>query len=323
MALSVKQISRFVRWFSSVSPSLRPRRVLMYVPGSSTKMLSKVNNLTADCVCLDLEDAVAASEKENARANIKNYLNGDKRGESEVLVRINSVGSGLEERDLDTILSISSSPSSSLPDGLVLPKVSSAADLMWLLEGMHKRIGDRMNRMSLIGLVESARGLLNLKEICEAAPNLLQGLIFGADDYAADVGAVRTQSSEEVWYARNQVLLYCAAYSLQAIDMVCIELHNPERLLRESVQGFTMGYSGKQIIHPNQIDIVTKSFTPAHKNLLWALKVTEAAVQNQGRGAFVVDGSMIDLPTVKQAQRLLARAPASVLAAASKETSTI
>lgn len=281
----------------------------MYVPGSSQKMLSKVGSLSADCVCLDLEDGVSASQKQHARDNIQQALEQVPRvGQSEILVRINSVGSGLEEADLDSVLS-----ASHLPDGLVLPKVSSKADLEWLVDGITRRVKDRAASLSLVGMIESARAVLNLKEICEAAPSNLQAFIFGADDYAADVGAVRTESSEEVWFARNQMLLFCSAYNLQAIDMVCIDLNNHERLNRESVQGFNMGYSGKQIIHPNQVNIVTTAFTPAAKHLLWALKVTRAFEENKSTGAFVVEGSMIDLPTVKQAQRLLARAPQAVL----------
>jgi len=135
-------------------------------------MLSKVGGLSADCVCLDLEDGVSASQKKPARDNIKQALGEIPRGQSEILVRINSCGSGLEEADLDSVLS-----ADRLPDGLVLPKVSSKADLAWLVEALSQRVKDRAGSLSIVGMIESAKGMLNLKDICESAPPTLQVLL--------------------------------------------------------------------------------------------------------------------------------------------------
>ena len=163
----------------------------------------------------------------------------------------------------------------------------------------------------LVG-VETAKGILNLKEIAEA-DRRLEAIIFGAEDYAASIGASRTKESIEVLYARSAVITACAANDLQAIDMVYIDFRDLEGLRAESEQGARLGFSGKQIIHPNQVAPVQEAFTPSDEAVAYAQRVVDAfsASQKEGRGAFALDGKMIDMPLLKNAQKVLDRAKAA------------
>ncbi len=161
-------------------------------------------------------------------------------------------------------------------------------------------------------MIETALGVVNLKEIASANPRL-QGLIFGAEDLAGNIGAVRSRAGWEIFYARSAVVTHAAAFGLQAIDMVWMDLHDIDGLREESLQGAHMAYTGKQIIHPNQVEPVQAAFTPSDELIAQALRVIEAARQHQdaGKGAFALDGKMVDAPVVKAAERILERARAA------------
>jgi citrate lyase beta subunit len=163
----------------------------------------------------------------------------------------------------------------------------------------------------LIG-VETAKGILNLKEIAEADKRL-EAIIFGAEDYAASVGATRTKEGTEVLYARSAVVTACAANDLQAIDMVYIDFRDLEGLRAEAEQGAGLGFSGKQIIHPNQVVPVQEAFTPSDEAIEYARRVVASfeASQKEGKGAYALDGKMIDMPLLKNAQKVLDRARAA------------
>ena len=163
----------------------------------------------------------------------------------------------------------------------------------------------------LVG-VETAKGIVNLKEIAEA-DRRLEAIIFGAEDYAASIGAQRTKEATEVLYARQAVVAACAANDLQAIDMVFIDFHDDAGLRLEAEQGAGFGFSGKQIIHPNQVAAVQEAFTPSKDAIQYAVRVIETfeASQKEGKGAYALDGKMIDMPLLKNAQKVLDRARAA------------
>lgn len=287
---------------------LRSRRALLYVPGDNLHMVEKAAALGADCVCLDIEDGVALNRKADARVTIAGVLSRLDFGRSERLVRINPVGSGMENDDLDAILPAH-------PDGIVIPKVQDAGQVQWVsrkIAEAEKLYGWEPGAIVLLVLIESARGVVNLKEIAGADPRL-QGLIFGAEDLAGDIGAVRTRPGWEIFYARSAVVTHAAAFGLQAIDMVWMDLHDVDGMREECLQGAQMAYSGKQIIHPNQVEPAHSAFAPSDEAIAQALRVVEAAAQNQdaGKGAFALDGKMVDMPVVKAAEWVLARARAA------------
>ena len=154
--------------------------------------------------------------------------------------------------------------------------------------------------------------MVNLGSIA-CAEERLQALIFGAEDFAADIGAKRSASGWEIFYARSTVITHAAAQQLQAIDMVNINFQDDEGLRVQSVQGSRMGYSGKQIIHPNQVEIVQQAFSPSEEEIQQSVEMIENFNQHQdiGQGAFAVDGIMIDAPAVRAAESILERAKAA------------
>lgn len=286
---------------------MRARRALLYVPGNEQKKIEKAKTLDVDCVCLDLEDGVAANRKTEARNAVARALRELDFGRSERLARINAIGSGLEEEDLTAILP-------TRPDGIVVPKLSSADQMRWVSQRIAAFEGSEgwsRGSVRLLGMIETARGIIELSHI-SSADDRLEALIFGAEDYAADIGAIRTREGLEVLYARSAVVTCAAAFGLQAIDLLDVDFRDFERLEDEARQGARLGFAGKQVIHPNQIAPVQEAFTPDDEAIGQALRILQAAAEHQaaGSGAFALDGKMVDSPIVKGAERVLARARA-------------
>ena len=287
---------------------MRARRALLYMPGDDLRKMRKATTLNVDCVCLDLEDGVAANRKAEARGTLAAALRELDFGRAERLARINPLGSGLEADDLAAVLA-------GRPDGIVLPKVEDAEPVLWAsaeIEAVERHNGWPVGGIHLIVLVETARGIVNLARIAGAGERL-QALIFGAEDLAGDIGALRTPAAWEVFYARSAVVTHAAAFGLQAIDMVFIDFKDLPGLVQEAAQGAQLGFAGKQVIHPDQVEPVQNAFTPDDPAIAYALRVVEASRQHQaeGFGAFALDGKMIDAPVVKAAERVLARARAA------------
>lgn len=281
---------------------MRARRALLYMPADDWHKIEKAAGLTVDAICLDLENGVALEQKEAARASMQAALKKLDFGAKEVLVRINPVGSGLEQADLEATLAAA-------PHGLVLPKAASGKDVNKVDEAI--RASGREG-MALLAQIESAKGLVNIAEIASASA-ALQGLIFGAEDYSADVGAKRSREAEEVLFARSLVVAHAAANGLQAIDMLWTDFKDAEGLQALAQQGAGLGFDGMQIIHPNQIEIVRRAFSPTGEEIEQARRVLEAYQQAQaeGKGVFALDGKMVDAPMIRAAERVLARAEIS------------
>lgn len=287
---------------------MRARRALLYVPGDDKHKIEKATALGVDCICMDMEDGVAANRKQQARQTIAEALLSLDFGRAERLVRINAVGSGLEEADLQIVLAAH-------PQGVVIPKVGSGDQISWAsarIAEIEKEYGWPVGQIGLIALVESARAVIDLRAIAGADPRLC-ALIFGAEDLAGDIGALRTAEAWEVFYARSAVVTHAAAFGLQAIDMVNIDFRNLDRLKAEALMGARMGFSGKQVIHPDQIEPVQLAFTPDDQAIARAKHVLElfADYQKAGKGAFAIDGIMVDAPLIRAAERVLARAAAA------------
>jgi len=286
---------------------MHPRRALLYMPGDDWNKINKAITLGVDCICMDMEDGTALNRKAEARATIAKALQELNFGASEKLARINSVGSGFEKDDIETVLPFH-------PDGIVIPKIETFDQIQWASEIIEKAelaYGWPLNSVRMLVGVETARGIINLKEI--AAHPRLDGLIFGAEDFAASIGATRSRAAWEVMYARSAVVTHACAFDLQAIDMVFIDFRDSLNLKIEAAQGAAMGYSGKQIIHPSQVGPVQEAFTPDDDAIAYARRVVETfeAHQGEGKGAYELDGKMIDMPILKNAQKVLARAKAA------------
>lgn len=282
---------------------MRARRALLYMPGDNWKMISKSITLGVDSICMDMEDGTAVNKKAEARATIARALQELNFGASEKLARINSVGSGWEKDDIEAVLP-------SHPDGIVIPKVESFEQVEWaskIIEDAELRHGWKVNSIRILIGVETAKGILNLKEI--AVHPRLDAIIFGGEDFAASIGAVRTKDAIELLYARQAVIVACAANDLQAIDIVTIDYKDIESLRAESEFGARLGFVGKQIIHPAQVQPVQKAFTPSEEAVAYAKRIIETfeASQKEGKGAYSLDGKMIDMPLLRNAKKVLER----------------
>ena len=287
---------------------MHSRRALLYMPGDDRRKIQKATTLGVDSICMDMEDGVAANKKTEAREVIAGAMRELDFGKSERCIRINQIGSGLEKRDLVAALATN-------PDTIVVPKVETAEQVKWVSEHIETyELSSKLNIGSirlLVG-VETAKGIMNLKEIAEADKRL-EAIIFGGEDFAASVGAVRTKAGTEVLYARQAVVTACAANDLQAIDMVFIDFKDEEGLRAEAEEGARFGFSGKQIIHPNQVEVAQEAFTPSDSAIEYAKRIVESfeSSQKEGKGAYALDGKMIDMPLLKNAQKVLERARAA------------
>lgn len=286
----------------------RLRRALLFMPGDDLHKIEKGASLGVDSVIMDLEDGVAPNKKVDARQIVFKALTELNFGTTEKLVRVNGVATGLTADDIAETIQ-------GRPDGYVLPKVESEEEVRYVIQVLldsEQKLGYPIGGIKLMVIIESARGVINLPEIAnEGSP--LVALIFGAEDLASDIGAVRTRQGHEVLYARNAVVLHAAAYGLQAIDTPFVDLNDSEGLKQEAVEAMQMGYTGKLAIHPNQVAPIVEAYTPSPEAIAAAQRLVEAFEIHQagGTGVFAFEGKMIDMPMIRSAQRVLARAEAS------------
>lgn len=281
------------------------------VPGSSQRFLDKSRTLTTDLVAYDLEDSVTPTNKANARTLVRTALDAPKPSSiGERAVRINSVGSGLALADLQEVLK---SPNLTT---LILPKVDSPSDITFVADVIsHSRRGPKdAAPVSVLALIESARSLQDLGAITKATPELLSGLIFAAEDFALDLSLTRTPSLREFLFARSAIVTAAKAANLPStIDLVCTAFKSEadqETLFEESRDGKRMGFNGKQCIHPGQVSTVQKVFSPETEEVEWAVRVVIAQrkAEERGRGAWALDGKMIDKPVEGKANALVEKA---------------
>ncbi|XP_055071274.2 citramalyl-CoA lyase, mitochondrial [Misgurnus anguillicaudatus] len=288
-----------------------PRRAVLYVPGDDERKLRKLTALDVDCAVFDCEDGVALNKKDAARTTIPKMLAELDLGRTEKCVRVNSVSSGLSEADLEVILQ-----AEVLPTALMLPKVEDTEELQWFVDRFQQYLKGREleEPIRLVTFVETAVGLLNFKAVCEALRDFgpkagfhHDGVVFGSDDFCASIGATRTKDAKELLYARQKVVVTTKAFGLQAIDLVYIDYQDVEGLRHQAREGALMGFTGKQVIHPNQIQVVQEEFAPSPARVKWATELIAAFEEHQklGKGAFTFHGSMIDMPSLKQAQNIV------------------
>ena len=280
-------------------------RSLLFMPADSPRKIAKGAGLPADAIIADLEDAVAPSRKQKARSLLVESFralppNGPLRP-----IRINPVHSPFWPDDLLQTFAAA-------PQLYVIPKVESAADLQRVherLTTLESKAGMPAGSVRLLPIVESAAGVVNLPEIARADSRIM-ALAFGAEDFAENIGAQRTREGWEVFYARSAVVTVAAAFGLQAIDTVYTDLASDSGLSEECETVQKMGFRGKLAIHPRQVEIINRAFTPDLAEVAAARRLIAVfeAHQRAGRGVCVLDGKMVDMPMYRAAQDLLARA---------------
>ena len=284
-------------------------RSLLFVPGDSEKKLEKAFGSAADVVIVDLEDSVAPQNKETARTLAAEFIRANRQNTKAALyVRVNDLESGRTESDLGALMAVA-------PDGIMLPKSNSGADVQRLSARL--RVHEAENGIAdgstkIIPLVsETPLGVLNAATYHDASLRIA-GLTWGAEDLSAAIGA-RTSRDQEGRYtdvfrlARSLTLLGAASASVAAIDTVFVNFRDEEGFRRECLEAERDGFTAKLAIHPAQIEVINEVFTPSPEAIVHAVAVVEAFAAAGNPGVVAIDGQMYDIPHLRRAERLLAR----------------
>jgi citrate lyase subunit beta / citryl-CoA lyase len=281
-------------------------RSFLFAPGNHPRRVEKALTLGADAVILDLEDAVANVEKAATRATVVEALGRPRHCLG--YVRVNSLGTEWSHGDFAAVVAKG-------VDGIVLPKVESASDLLtgeWLLGALEREHGLPEGGIDLIPIIETAAGFSNLKSIAQAARRVKR-LSFGAGDFTLDVGLTWTRDETELLPFRSAIVLESRAAGLEPpLDTVWAALKDAEGFARSVRLVKDLGFQGKLCIHPDQVPVVNDCFRPTEVELSHARRVVDAFAQAErdGLAAIQVDGQFVDYPIVYRAQRLIDRAEA-------------
>ena len=276
-------------------------RSLVFVPGNNPRFLEKAKSLTADIVCFDLEDSVPDKEKKKARVLIRNTLKQRNKYSPDVFVRTNSPESGMIEADLKEIVQKGI-------DGIVIPKVNSVKELKQIektISALEKK--RKIKGIRLMPSIESALGVMNCYEISSSSKRIV-ALVFGIFDLLNDMGIEYTKGNPPgAKYSRYKVPVAAAAVGVVAIDGIWQDLKDKNGFTKDCEVGRSLGYVGKSVIHPDQIQTVHKIFHPNKAEIEWAKKVCSVyeELTKKGKGATVVEGKMIDEVHYKRAKALL------------------
>lgn len=287
------------------------QRSFLFVPGDSERKLAKSESIGADALVLDLEDSVPASRLEIARTMVLGYLKSHPaRDRLRLWVRINPLSTAKALADLAAIVAGG-------PDGIVLPKVRSSADVVLLdhyLDALETREGIARGSVRILPVAtETAAGMFTLGGYAGCSPRLF-GLTWGAEDLSAALGAStnRDEAGElDFTYrlARSLCLLAAVAAGVEPIDTTDTEIRNMDSVRCESEAARRAGFTGKLAIHPDQVAVINAAFTPSSEEIKYATRVVEAF--SGGAGTVGLDGKMLDMPHLKQAERVLAMAEAA------------
>ncbi len=290
-----------------------PLRSLLFSPGSSEKMLAKAPGSGADAALFDLEDSVAPDMKERARELVRRAIETVKSAGSpgSILVRVNAVGTGLLEKDLEAVAAAGL-------DAVMLPKSETAADIQKTDAILTRLERERKLEAGSIGIVaqaESAAGVYHCYEICAASPRMV-GVNFGSAedaDLCRDLGARWTPEGTALLYAKSKVLLEARAAGLpHPTDGVYMRLNDDAGCRADAEAALQLGYVGKAAIHPRQVPIFNEVFSPKPEEVTYYNEMLEAFREGEkaGVGAVSFQGKMIDIAMAKHAERVLSRAKA-------------
>jgi citrate lyase subunit beta/citryl-CoA lyase len=315
-----------------VTRPYRVRRSCLAVPASSERFIAKAQGLPADELFLDLEDAVAPSAKAQARANAVAALAGDWGGKL-VAVRVNDATTQWAHRDVIDLLSAASGGAAAAPDVIVLPKVTSPEHVAWLdllLGQAEQEAGLPVGQTGIEAQIEDASGLAAVNAIAAASPRL-EALVFGPADFMASVG-IRSldvggqpagyAGGDVYHYPLMRILIAARARGLQAIDGPYLKVRDTDGFRRSAVSAAALGYDGKWVLHPSQIDAANEVFAPSQADFAQASRIIEAydrATSVEARGAVMLGDEMIDEASRKMAQAVVARGRAAGLPASTPE----
>jgi citrate lyase subunit beta/citryl-CoA lyase len=278
----------------------RPRRSCLYVPGANARALEKAKSLPADVLILDLEDAVAPDAKADARESILAAVGDRSYGAREVLVRVNGLDTEWGRDDLEMAVSAG-------VDGVLVPKITKGKDVRVINRFLND--AGASPSLGLWVMIETPLAILNIRKIARtSAKTRLTGFVMGTNDLAKEFNAVATPDRLAFLFSLSAALAAARAYSLAAIDGVYNDIDNHAGLSTECEQGRVLGFDGKTLIHPGQIETANGVFSPGEAELSHARDVIAAFAlpENRGKGVISLNGQMVELLHLVQAERLVA-----------------
>lgn len=282
--------------------SLRPRRSVLYMPGSNSRALEKAKGLPADTLVLDLEDAVAPDQKIAARAQVVEAVKAGGYGYREMVIRVN----GLETQwAKDDILAVATAPVAAV----CVPKVETPDQVLRVVELLNQ--GGAPESVTVWAMIETPRGVVNVQAIAAAHPRLSL-LMMGTSDLAKEMRLPHTPDRIGFISALSQCVLAARLNGLDALDGVHLDLKDQDSLRLVCEQGRNLGFDGKTLIHPNQIEVTNEVFGPKADEIERAGRIIDAFTQaeSEGKGVVVVDGKLVENLHVEEAKRTLAIAEA-------------
>jgi len=294
----------------------RLRRTRLYLPGNNPDLMLNAGLFGADCVILDLEDSVAPAEKDAARVLVRNTLLSVDFGSAERIVRINPLGTEYGLQDLEMIVPAG-------PETILVPKCEEAADIERVDEIMTEieKKHHIKEKTLIMPLLETAKGALNAYGIASASERVV-ALCFGAEDFTADLGVERTKEGTESFVARSLIVLGAKAARVQAIDTVFSDVSDEEGLVASTTEAMALGFEGKGVIHPRQIEPIHRVFSPTPERIEYAKQVVSAIEEARAKGSGVatIKSKMIDAPIEIRARKILRLAEALGLLGDEKES---
>ncbi|EJE97890.1 citrate (pro-3S)-lyase subunit beta [Liquorilactobacillus mali] len=288
----------------------RLRRTMMFVPGNNPAMVKDAGIFGADSIMFDLEDAVSITEKDAARYLVYEALRTIDYGDSELVVRINGLDTPYYKNDIKAMVKAG-------VDVIRLPKVESA-DMMKKLEKLvaeaEKEFGIEVGTTNLMAAIESAKGVINAYEIATSSDRMI-GIALSAEDYTTDMKTHRYPDGQELLYARNVILHAARAAGIAAFDTVFTNMDDEEGFYRETELIHQLGFDGKSLVNPRQIEMVNKVYEPTKKEILNAQGVIAAIAEakRKGSGVISMNGQMVDRPVLLRAERVMSLAAAANL----------
>jgi len=278
-------------------------RSILYIPGNSEKMVSKAPTFPADIITLDLEDSVPPAEKPKAREIVRENLKYAAQGGAEVYVRINNWETLLTNDDLEAVVHEGL-------NGVCLAKCGGpdhVRRLDWKLEELERRRGLPVGSIKIQLLIETAKGVINAYPSAIESPRV-NSLIFGAVDYTRDMRVKLTTEAEELKYARAHTAVAARAAGCIAIDYPFVAFQDMEAFEKDTIYGRSLGYEGRMLIHPSQIEPANRLYSPQPEDVEWAQGVVEAFEKEglaKGLAAISYKGKMVDTPVYENAKTIL------------------
>ncbi len=277
---------------------VRPRRSVLYMPGSNQRAIEKAKTLPADCVVLDLEDSIGPEKKVQAREQIVQALYAGGFGKRELVVRINRLDTEWGQNDLEAV-------ASSCVDAICLPKVENAEEAIAAAKMMDA--SGAPASMNIWAMIETPKGVLNIDKICSASSRL-NVVVMGTTDLAKELRVPHTANRIGLQYALGRCVLSARVHQKDILDGVYLDLESQDGLVAICEQGRDLGFDGKTLIHPSQLAVANKVFAPSEGAVIRARKIIDVwqEVAAQGKGVAVVDGQLVEGMHVDDARRTLA-----------------